>query len=411
MQLILFITFANIMMKYKKIQQASFLLLIILMVGLGLQSFLGAFPLGILSYPANVILVLLLLFLSILICRLLPEHKITRFLASGTAALSSLLFIGILSIILGLTLQTNDTHITDIPARLGIREMTSYYPFILSYLYLVITLSFATFRRLKWEVSSINICFFLNHAGLLIVLFSLGFGTADKLQLRARVQEDGVIHKALAQSGKEYDLPFRLKLIDFQMETYLPKLAIIDDKTGKFLPEGSPEFYDVDSTKHTFSLQHQSYRMLTYLDNAAPDKNGSYMYKKDDSLPPAVLIRLASGNQGWITCGNQQVPYKMLVLPNNQAMVMMSPEAKAYSSLVQIKQDGVESEHLIEVNKPLHLGPWSVYQSSFDDKQGKASTISIFQFIYDPWKILTQIGLTMLVLGALSLFWKHQQKH
>ncbi len=399
------------MMKYKKIQQALMVLLILLVVGLGLQSFLGPFNINILAYPVNVLSVLVILLISVVACKFFPNHRVTRFLSSGAAALSALLFIGVLSIVLGLIFQTTDAQLTDIPARLGIRAMTTYYPFVVSYLYLLVTLSFATFKRLKWELSALNIGFFLNHAGLLMVLFALGLGSVDQLHLRMRLKEGEVAHEALSQVGRKYALPFQMQLVDFRMETYLPKLAIIDTKTGKFLPEGAPEFYDIDSVSKSFQLLQYFFQQITYIDQAIPNGVGAYVAKPDNKFPPAVLLRLNDEVSGWVTCGNQQVPYQMLMLPNNRAVVMMNPEAKSYASMVRVEGDSFEFQRLIEVNKPLHWHAWSIYQSSFDDKQGKASNISIFQVIYDPWQRLTQLGLAMLILGALSLFWRNHQKN
>lgn len=382
-------------------------MLVLFAMGLGLQSFFGAFPLAILAYPVNLITTVLLLLVAGLCCKLLSTHRITRFLSSGATALSALFFIGLMALVFGLTHQQTDAH--DIPARLGIRAMTSYYPFVLSYLYLLIALSFATFRRLKWELSVLNVGFFLNHAGLLIVLLSIGLGTADKLQLRAKVKEGQQITKATAQSGRNHDLPFSLQLVDFEIQTYLPKLAIIDVQTGKYLPEGAPSFYDVDSAASSFELLQHHFLLLKYIDQASPDEKGGYQAADDNGFPPAVWLQ-ADGKSSWVTCGNWQVPYRMFGLSATQSLVMLNPEARSYESLVQITQNGNEFQQRIAVNRPLHLGAWSVYQSSFDATQGKASSFSVFQLIYDPWKNLTQVGLAMLILGALSLFWGYQKK-
>lgn len=373
-------------------QQALIVAIILGVIGLGLQSFLGAFPLALLAFPANVILAIVILLGSGCFCRFFPSHRLTQFLASGAAALSALIFIAAMSLILGLTLQTNELH--DIPARLGIRNMTSYYPFAMSYLYLLITLSFATFKRWRWEFSFRNIGFFLNHAGLLIVLLATGLGSADELQLRAKISEGDSTTKGIAQSGKSVDLPFELTLIDFQMETYLPKLGIIDRQSGKYQPEGKPVFHDVDSSRQSFSLGGYHFQVLEYIDQEAP----------------AMLIQKEGDQAEWLTCGNQRVPYQMLELSPSQSLVMLAPEAKAYASLVSVKHDNEQRKQLISVNHPLHIGAWSVYQSSFDATQGKASSFSVFQLTYDPWKRFTQIGFAMLILGALSLFWGTSNK-
>lgn len=390
------------MVKNKKIQQALLIPLLLLTVGLGLQSFLGAFPIEVWAYPYNLIAALILLLVVVGLSLFLPKHPLVRFLSSGAAALSALFFISLFSLLLGFTHQSTGGA-ADIPSRLGIRAMTSYYPFVLAYLYLMTTLSFATISRLKRKGGVNNVGFFLNHTGLLLVLFALGFGAADELSLRAKVHEGGVVDRAWTESGEVHELDFQLQLLDFQVSNYPAKLAIIHLQTRKYLPERAPDFYDIDTMDSSFSLLGETYELLTYINQASPTAQGGFSAKTDEGLPPAVLVRDERGKSAWICCGKELVPYRLMHLPNNQALVMLAPEVETYTSLVRVKQGDEQFEQEILVNKPLHLGAWSVYQSGFDDKQGAASSFSIFQLTYDPWRPLVQLGFAMLALGALGL--------
>ncbi len=57
----------------------------------------------------------------------------------------------------------------------------------------------------------------------------------------------------------------------------------------------------------------------------------------------------------------------------------------------------------IEVNKPLRVGSWMIYQYGYDNAAGSLSSYSSFELVYDPWLIPIYIGVVLLMLGALCM--------
>jgi len=75
---------------------------------------------------------------------------------------------------------------------------------------------------------------------------------------------------------------------------------------------------------------------------------------------------------------------------------------------VQVK-DGGRKETVLEVNKPLRIDSWMVYQYGYDQRAGKYSQYSSFKLVYDPWLLMAYLGLLLMTAGALILIWKGKQ--
>lgn len=56
------------------------------------------------------------------------------------------------------------------------------------------------------------------------------------------------------------------------------------------------------------------------------------------------------------------------------------------------------------INKPAYLAGWKVYQYSYDESMGAAHRVSIFQLVADPWLPFVYLGIGLLLLGAVLLF-------
>jgi cytochrome c biogenesis protein ResB len=67
-------------------------------------------------------------------------------------------------------------------------------------------------------------------------------------------------------------------------------------------------------------------------------------------------------------------------------------------------QKGAAKDALIEVNKPVSMDGWKIYQLSYDTAMGKWSRYSVFELVKDPWLPAVYTGIAMLLAGALFLF-------
>ena len=58
----------------------------------------------------------------------------------------------------------------------------------------------------------------------------------------------------------------------------------------------------------------------------------------------------------------------------------------------------------IDVNKPLSIAGWKIYQLSYDETKGKWSRMSVFELVRDPWLPIVYTGILMMIAGAIGLF-------
>ena len=98
-------------------------------------------------------------------------------------------------------------------------------------------------------------------------------------------------------------------------------------------------------------------------------------------------------------------PYVSLPLSDSVSLVMPEPEPKRFASEVTVyTKEGERTDALIEVNKPLSIGGWKIYQLSYDETKGKWSRTSIFELVRDPWLPVVYAGILMMLLGSVCLF-------
>jgi hypothetical protein len=109
--------------------------------------------------------------------------------------------------------------------------------------------------------------------------------------------------------------------------------------------------------------------------------------------------------KGWVSCGSFAFPYQSLRLNDELSMVMLNREPKRFaSSVLMYSQSGVKLDTVIEVNKPVEIEGWKVYQLSYDEHKGRWSEISVLELVTDPWLSWVYAGIMMMVLGAVSMF-------
>lgn len=88
----------------------------------------------------------------------------------------------------------------------------------------------------------------------------------------------------------------------------------------------------------------------------------------------------------------------------------MPPMPRRFASDVTVfTKDGQKVDATIEVNKPLEVNGWHIYQYSYDTASGKDSETSVFELVRDPWLPYVFAGIYMLIAGAVLMMmsrWK-----
>ena len=214
-----------------------------------------------------------------------------RFIVTYQAAIPTLMYAVLLTIIMGLTRQTENGT--------WLNNMLVFWPFVLIYVYMAVILGVTVLRRLN------NIPFLLNHLGLFIAMTTATLGNADMQRLKMITMVGEPEWRAMAQNGAIREMPLTIELKQFIMETY------------------------------------------------------------DDGSP------------------------------------------KRYASEIQIQtKSGKMIETTVDVNKPVEVDGWKIYQYGYDTKMGAMSQISILELVSDPWLPLVYTGIYMMLAGAVCMFLK-----
>ena len=109
--------------------------------------------------------------------------------------------------------------------------------------------------------------------------------------------------------------------------------------------------------------------------------------------------------EGWVSNGSYVFPYKVLYIDEHTSVAMPVQEVKKYTSNVTVfTQNGHSKQATIEVNQPLNIDNWKIYQFSYDESMGKYSKTSVFELVRDPWIKVVYTGIFMLLAGSLFLF-------
>ena len=268
----------------------------LIVAGLLLELCAGAVDWDAFRWPVNAIV--LAAFIVIIVAMALSARKVYafRFLGSHAAAVPAIVYAVALTIIMGLTRQTVDGR--------GVNNMLTFWPFVLTYVYLAVILGMVVVKRLR-HLSSWrrDVPFLLNHLGLFVALTCATLGNADMQRLRMVTSVEGPEWRALDQQQQVVTLPLAIQLQQFIMEVY------------------------------------------------------------DDGTP------------------------------------------RRFASKIQVLTESGSNIHTtVEVNKPVVVEGWKIYQYGYDTAMGKDSQISILELVRDPWLHVVYAGIAMMLLGAVSMF-------
>lgn len=221
------------------------------------------------------------------------------------------------------------------------------------------------------------------------------------------VEEHETQWRVYGADNQVKELPIAIHLNDFDMEVYPPKIAVVDRNTGAVQPEAAAEYFQIDEDVTRGQIAGWSVENLEYIHQAVRGADSTYRNVPMPGATPAIKIKVErDGHQaeGWICGGNQLMAYMSLSLDEKYSVVMTPAEPRRFTSDVEVySQQGDVVAAQIEVNKPLRVGSWMIYQYGYDNAAGSLSSYSSFELVYDPWLIPIYIGVVLLMLGALCM--------
>ena len=383
------------------------------LIGTFWQIILGKCTLSVLACPLKIYVEVAYLLLLIALHAFFRKYYFVRWMSSPQAAVTSMISLVVMTVIMGLVRQLRpEVTVTGIDAWLGFSQMLSACSFILLFLWFVTLLGMVILRRIhnrSWR----DVPFFLNHAGLFLALTGAVLGSADMQRLEMTVRTGKAEWRALNQQKEMVELPLAIELHDFTIDEYPPKLMLIDNESGKALPEGRPENILIEDDCNEGTLSDWEIKIENKLPMAAGVTAGDTMkFVEFHSMGAAYALYVKARNtkdggqcEGWVSCGSFMFPYKALRLNREVSLIMPEREPKRFASEVTVyTQLGTQVETTIEVNRPLEMEGWKIYQLSYDEEKGRWSDISVFELVSDPWLPVVYAGIWMMIAGAVCLF-------
>ena len=406
--------------------------------GLMLQFSVGSINWQLTAWPANAMLLALIVVMLVAMHLLRKRVYLFRWLSTHTSAISSMAFTVVVTVILGLIAQSSS------PEAPWWNRLLSSWPFVLVYMWLTVSLGLTILRvgshRWTWRTCA----FMLNHLGLFIALTTATLGNADMQRLKMSVGQNAlgygpqaIAYDELSGDSATVEMDFALTLNKFTIDQYPAKLAVIDS-LGQTLPEGQPQQLVIEDSLASGHLLGWDVQVLKSLDTAAkmqrPDPNDSTQMVANyvpmqlggttalrEGGAYAVYVKATNAQsgenrEGWVSCGSF-LPFSFSVLPLDDchSIAMLQREPRKYTSHVTVYvREGDDArclgDTIIEVNRPIEVNGWKIYQLSYEEQYGPATRYSVFELVRDPWLPWVYAGILMMLAGAITLFFTSNPK-
>jgi len=368
----------------------------LLLTGILLQYATGDVEVRMPARPWN--LVALGAFVAVLVLArvLAGASPLFRSLSGVPFSVASLSLVSLLSLVAGMVPQDGSSW----PHRI-----IPSWPFGLAVFLLLANLGLAILRR-GFTLTLRGTGWFLNHLGLWALAATMVFGAGDIAQVRVFAYEGKTATTALLADDEQelhpIQLPFALgmRLEGFRMEEYPPRLVFANPISGKRV-----KVFDLkDGLKG--SVAGTSFEVAKFIPSAEKTGEG-YAPAPGGKGSCAALVRATVNGrkvEGWVSPTGGNYGPRVLEIAGGILVTAESAPRLYRSDVTLLMKDGKERKGVIQVNHPLTVAGWKLYQSSYDVERGKASTMSVIDAVRDPWLPAAYAGILMLFAGAASLF-------
>ncbi len=86
-------------------------------------------------------------------------------------------------------------------------------------------------------------------------------------------------------------------------------------------------------------------------------------------------------------------------------------QPKRYASEIVVRTKSGNVKHaIVDVNKPVRINGWKIYQYGYDTQKGAQSQMSILELVRDPWLPAVYTGIYLMLFGALLMFMRKGRK-
>jgi len=385
-------------------RESFFIAVGLMLVGFMLEFVSGGKVVQLPTFPMNIILLLVFVF-YLLLTQAFVKGPVMTWLSSVPAAMATMTSFTFLVLLMGFIPQGEPVGFW---GKIGLYHIHTSKPYIIIAVFMLTILGYTIIRRLKQKINLKNIAFFINHAGLFIVIAAASIGSSDMLRLKMPVMTGQSSNIAFPDNKHQAQMPFGIHLKSFTIDEYEPELIIFDVQTGMPVIEKGSKLPFIREGKKGKLLSYD-FEIISFLPYAYPEGD-AFVKTEEFGSTHAALVRVnerGRTTESWISCGNFMYSPRYMMINEKHALGMGTPKVRSYLSVVDIIRDGqtVEQNVSISVNKPLKHKDWKIYQFSYDNELGRWSQMSIFEIIRDPWLAVVYTGIFMLLLGSVYLLW------
>ena len=385
-------------------REGTIIIIAILLSGFALQAASSGIVLRLAGFPWNLLSGMVFLAILAVLFVLWQKHPVMKWLGGVKAALPAILGFTFLVLLMGFVKQDVQPQ-SALSRFFGLTNIVHTWPFILINLYLMMLLGVVTLKRLT-PFNLKNAGFFLNHFGLFLVLISTALGSSDIQRLTMNCYEKQSEWRAVDTSGKTVELPVAIKLLNFNIDEFRPKITIIDNNTGQIvLNKGKNQFELLD--RNSLDLFGYHVDVEQFLETSGKVGDAYFPVNEPGSVPSAKVKVTKDGTEisGWICSGSYVNQPEALKLDEIHSLVMLPAEPRKFSSELNIQtKSGKQVTTTIEVNQPFHIDGWSIYQLSYNTEMGRWSNLSVLELVRDPWLPVVYFGIFLMMGGAAFLF-------
>ncbi|GIM49531.1 cytochrome c biogenesis protein ResB [Capnocytophaga stomatis] len=385
-----------------------------LLLGVLLQYFFGSIPKSWFSFPYNIVGGFIFILLNTAIFFIFKKKNFVNLHSSTPFAIVTVITLGVLTIGLGSISVGQEHHTNTFWLNFGLDDITKTWYFALIYLMALTNLWMAILKR-SMVYQAKNITFLLNHFGLWLIMFAGVLGQGDLVRLKMDLRKDKVEWRATDDAGNIIELPIAMELKSFDIDIYPNKLFIIDS-LGNSLPKSKPEGFMLEKDGLEGKILDWKITQHQYFEKAVPESDSTYVSHGMWGATNAAFVTVENVKTGekkqeWISAGNFQLPPRTIQLDAEHTLVMAPAEARKFQSEVVIYQKDTEQvrNEKIEVNHPVKVDDWKIYQVSYDERMGRWSDLSVVELILDPWLPVVYTGIFILMAGGVAFLFVNRK--
>ena len=399
----------------KQYSYATKVVLILLVVGVCLQLLLGSISKSWFSFPYNIIEGITFVILTTLVFFIFRKRTFVVRFSSAQMAIVTVITLGVLTIGLG-SININPKQVEGtFLGKMGLDDLTKTWYFGVIFVLALMNLWFSILKR-SMVYEHKNIPFLLNHFGLWLVMFAGVLGQGDIMRLKMNLYKGRPEWRATTEDNMTLQLPIALELKEFSIDIYPNKLFVIDT-TGTTIPKEKPIGFMLEKEGESGNILDWKITLHKYLDKAIPETDSTYIHHTMFGSTNAAYVTVENIKTGvkkkeWISAGNYQFPPRAIELDKMHTLVMAPPEARKFQSEVIVYQKNTKEmrEEKIEVNHPIEVDGWRIYQVSYDERMGRWSELSVVELISDPWLPVVYTGIFLLIAGGIAFLFQVKGK-